>query len=423
MIKKFSVKNFQSIKEKMDITFVASALSDETSYTNYFDFKGDRILKASAFYGMNASGKSTIVRALAVLSELVAQQNPAFSFAMPQQAIKRMVSYYPFKFSDETKNSPTSFEIEFSLNNSDDSPLYKYHIEYDSSRIIDEKFEKMTSQKYSLLFERNTDKNLRTNIIIGNSATNSPLLEALKSSVVPDKTFLSLFNNFNVNDFYDAYLFFAQRMINISPEVTRFDDIMPDRIEKDPGLRDFEIKLLKAADFNIDDVHVSKSKKNLVNMPGFITEKKALFLDHNVDYADKSIEFIEESLGTKKMVILASRLYDAISRPSVLIVDELEASLHPELTKMIVTLFLDETINIHNSQLIFTSHETTLLDQNLLRRDQINFVYKDKHTCGTYIVSLKEFAMRKDSNISKSYLAGRFSTSPDINEYLISGNN
>ena len=82
---------------------------------------------------------------------------------------------------------------------------------------------------------------------------------------------------------------------------------------------------------------------------------------------------------------------------------------------------MDETINPYNSQLLFTSHETVLLNLNLLRRDEINFVYKDEKTCSTYIRSLKEFHARKNENIEKAYLAGRYLTSPEVKEQLLVG--
>ena len=420
MIKRFGVENFQSIKDKVDISFVASSLTDETSYNNYFLFHDANILKASSFYGMNASGKSTIVRAMAVLKELVAINTYPINF---QQLYRQNLPYYPFKFSDETKKSPTNLEIEFSLNNNDNSPIYIYKVSYTANFVIEERLDKKISQKPSLVFLRKTNNSGKTDIGFGVKVSNTTLLEALKGSLLPNKTFLSLFSSFAVDDLTDAYKFFSDRMINISPEVTRFDDIMPNRIETDVAFGQFILKLLKAADFNIGDFHVGKSRiRNMFSpVPGVVAEKKTLFLDHDVNYPEKSIEFIQESLGTKKIIIIGSHLYDALIKPSVLIIDELEASLHPDLTKLIITLFLDETVNVHNSQLIFTSHETTLLDLSLLRRDQINFVYKDKETCGTFVRSLKDFQMRKDSSISKSYLAGRFSTSPDINENILVG--
>ena len=196
---------------------------------------------------------------------------------------------------------------------------------------------------------------------------------------------------------------------------------MPDKIIRDEKFKDFTLKLLKAADFNITNLSVGKSaihpKRNIGQ--GFVAERDALILTHKGDCSSGSLEFIEESLGTKKIIILAAHLYPALCKPSVFIVDELESSLHPELTKLIVKCFLDETINPFNSQLIFTSHETSLLNLNLLRRDQINFVYKDRNTCGTFIKSLKDFHVRKTDSIEKSYLAGRYLTTPEIKENLL----
>lgn len=419
MIKNFSIENFQSIKEEVNVSFVASALTDETMFTNYFDFKDEKILKVLAFYGMNASGKSTIVRALAALRELVI---PYYQPAPGSILINPVLPYYPFKFSNETRNSVTSMKIEFSPDNSNDSSVFRYSVSYNGVRIYQEKLEKLTSQKYSLVYLRETKENNQSSISFGNIVSNIQLLEALKGSLVPNRTFLSLFSSFKVADFVDAYYFF-ERMVNISPEVTRFDDLVPNEIENNEKLSEFIVKLLKAADFNIDAFHVSKSKRSIQNLPGLVAEKKSLFLDHNVEYDDKSIEFIQESLGTKKIIVIGMHLFNALSKPSTMIVDELEASLHPELTKLIVTLFLDESVNTHNSQLIFTSHETTLLDLDLLRRDEIYFVYKKRDTGATYINPLKDFSMRKDSSISKSYLSGRFSTSPNVNENEMIGVN
>ena len=185
------------------------------------------------------------------------------------------------------------------------------------------------------------------------------------------------------------------------------------------------IKLLKAADFNITDIHVEKTPLSvpmpIPNFNGIKTERDALFFVHEGNNGGGSIEFIKESLGTKKITLLSSFLYSALSKPSVLIVDELESSLHPELTELIIKCFLDETINPYNSQLIFTSHETALLNLNLLRRDEINFVYKDENNCSTFIKSLKEFHARKGENIEKAYLAGRYSTSPEVKDQLLIG--
>lgn len=409
MIREFYVKNFKSIKERVDVSLAASALTEDTFYDNSFSFKGNEILKVSSFYGTNATGKSALVVALAALRELVViNANPLLSANYEYR-----LPYFPFLFSNETRNAPTEFGIEFSLNNDESSFIYKYIIQYDQTHILKETLYKETSQKFSLVYDRQFIDGV-TQIDFGH-AFNNPLLNALKPSVMEDRSLLSLFFNFNVPDLTDAYNFFAERMVNVTPEISRFSDYIPQKILTDNKLKEFTLKLLKAADFNIKNLKVDKSKRRAPFVFGRAVPNNdaALFLEHEGDVDDGVLEFIDESLGTKKMILLAEILYPVFSKASVLIVDELESSLHPELTKFVVELFLDETINSNNSQLLFTSHESSLLNLNLLRRDQINFVYKDKDTCGTYIRSLKDFGIRKSENVSKSYLAGRYMTSPN----------
>lgn len=410
MIKNFFIKNFRSIKNRLDISFEPTPLGDETYYENTFT-KGDLTLsKVLACYGMNASGKSNIAIAFAALRELVI---PLFNGpALP---------YYPFAFSNETKASPTEVGIEFSLDNLDDSFIYRYYVTFNADRVIEEKFEKMTSQKASLIYLRKTNEKYETSIDIGNAASNSTLLQAIIPSVVANRTFLSMFSSFNVPDLYDAYMFFATRFVNFSFAINSHIDYNPQKIARDDGLKDFTLNFLKAADFNIKDIYVKKSKTTsyIANQVVAQAERDSLFLQHEGDIDNCDLEFSNESLGTKKIILLAEVLYPILSKPSVVVIDELEASLHPELTKMIVTCFLDETINKYNSQLVFTSHETTLLDLNLLRRDQIIFVYKDSMNNGTYIKSLKEFHVRKTDSVEKSYLAGRYMTSPQVNQNML----
>lgn len=410
MIKSFYVTNFKSIKDRVDVDFSASKLTEDTFYNNTFNYKGDDILKVMSFYGANATGKSTLVVALAALRELVVINNPIFFVNHNQYQLP----YFPFLFSKETKNKPTEFGIEFSLDNTNESYVYNYYIKYDKNNVLSEHLYKATSQKDSLIFKRDYINGI-THVDFGYS-TNNPLLTALKPSVMNNRSFLSMFSNFNVPDLTDAYKFFAERMINVTPEISRYSDYIPQKILTDENLKNFTLKLLKAADFNIKNLKIAKSKRR-ISMPfGSVVgpnDNAALFLEHVGDVDDGTLEFIDESLGTKKMVVLAEILYPVFTKSSVLIVDELESSLHPELTKFVVELFLDETINVNNSQLLFTSHESTLLNLNLLRRDQINFVYKDTNNCGTYIRSLKDFSIRKTENVAKSYLAGRYLTSPE----------
>ena len=405
MIRSFYIQNHCSVKNRINISFEASSLSDTTSFENVFRYREENILKIISFYGANASGKSSIIKGLAAMRELIVPFVPG------------RLPYCPFSFSQDSIDKPTFFGIEFSLDNTE-TLFYRYEVSFDKNSILKEKLEKFSSQKPTLLFDRTESK-----IVFGSTIQNNPLLLQLSDSLIKNKTFLSIFANIKIQDFYDAYLFFFERLINISPEVTRFDDLLPAEFKSNEQLKNFSENLLKAADFDIDGIEIKKKPIQYFPAPGFsqTIEREMLVFNHKGQNCGGQIEFVNESLGTKKILIIAKHLYDALTKSSILIVDELESSLHPDLARLIIEIFLDDSINIHNSQLIFTSHNAALLDLGLFRREQINFVYKDKDTCSTFIRSLKDFHVRKTDSIDKSYLAGRFSTSPNVNKGLFNG--
>lgn len=406
MIKKFYVENFRSIKNGLTIDFEATSLKDETSYYNYFEIGNYNIQKVMSYYGMNASGKSNIIKAFSALKMIVLSNT------------NEPLKHDPFKLSMNSLEAPTKFTIEFSLNNDVESPFYRYTLSYNKETILFECLEKRTSQKYSNIYKRDlelnsfdTDKN--TNL--GKS------LLLFSKAVKPYRTILSAIQELQFPEINDVITFFRERLI---VKVTTVDEQL-DLISKDqeinPILKSFTIKLLNAADINIKDIQIIKvdrPKALLTSNDSNLFDYK-MFFNHGGELKDCFIEFVDESLGTKKMVFMAQELFKLMSKSSVFVVDELEASLHPELTKFIVSCFLDSEFNPKNTQLIFSSHETSLLDLDLLRRDEINFVYKDNNNCGTYIRSLSEFGVRKTDNIAKSYLAGRYNTTPEINASIL----
>ena len=144
MIKRFFIENFCSIKDRIDLSFEASKIDDDTFYNNVFPYKDTNIQKVVSFYGMNASGKTTIIRAFAALRELI----------IPTPALP----YFPFEFDEETKHKPISIGIEFSQTNKNDAPTYRYFVSYNKDFILKEKFEKLVSQKPTLLYERGFDE-------------------------------------------------------------------------------------------------------------------------------------------------------------------------------------------------------------------------------------------------------------------------
>ncbi len=402
MLLEFSVTNFKSIKDTLKISLVCQNEKDETSYNNVFKFHKLTVSKVEVIYGKNASGKSAIIEALANLQSLFLPT----TYFLP---------YTPFKFSDSTLKSPTTFEILFTPNNSENSSIYRYKISYNKHAILFEQLQKYESNRPTEVYIRNYVNN--DEIIKVNPKFNkNNFADLFTNSVKPNIPYLKLFTNLSISEFSEPLKFFTSQLINISPEVTRRELFVPgDQYIDDPELKKFTINFLKSADINVSDYNIEKQIMQVasLNNTKINTELNTLYLHHFGDEAEGKIPLNQESLGTKKMLILAQYIYRAISKPSVIVIDELESSLHPELTKLILTCFLDETINKFSSQIIITSFETSLLSLDFLRKDQIIFCYKDKKTCKTFIKYLKEFSPRKTDNIEKHYIAGRYETNPD----------
>ncbi len=402
MLLDFSVTNFKSIKDKITISLICKNKNDETSYNNIFSFNKLNISKVEVLYGQNASGKSSVLEAMSNLQSLF----------LPTTST---LPYNPFKLSKESIDSPTSFEVTFTSDNNSTSDIYKYSISYNQNVVLSESLIKYESRRPTEVYRRIYENN-ETKITINPKYNKSALLDYITASLTDDIPYLKLFSSIKISEFSEPLNFFTTQLINISPEVTRRELFVPgNQYIDNPDLKKFVINFLKSADFNVDDYNIEKQIMQNPNSNLKIkTELNTLFLHHyGVDVQGK-IPLNEESLGTKKMLVLAEYIYHALSKPTVLIIDELESSLHPELTKLIITFFLDETINKYNSQLILTSFETSLLSLDFLRKDQIIFCYKDKKTCKTYIKYLKEFSPRKTNNIEKAYYAGRYDTIPDV---------
>lgn len=403
MILEFSATNFKSIKDKITISLICKNEKDETSYNNIFKFGKLNVSKVEVLYGMNASGKSAIIEAMANLQSLFLPTTTRLPFN-------------PFKLDDNSIHSPTSFEVTFTSSNSLECPIYKYSISYNSEAILFEELIKYESRRPAEIYKRFLNNGL-SKVSVSAKYNKNNLLSYINGSIPNNSPYLKLFLNIPIAEFSEPLKFFTAQLSNISPEITRREIFVPgNQYIDDPELKKFVINFLKSADFNVDDYDI---EKQILQIPSptnlsLKTEVNTLYLHHYGEDVKGKIPLNQESLGTKKMLILAEYIYLSLSKPTVLIIDELESSLHPELTKLIITCFLDETINKYNSQIILTSFETTLLSLDFLRKDQIIFCYKDKKTCKTYIKYLKEFSPRKTDNIEKFYIAGRYDTNPDV---------
>ncbi|MBR4766735.1 MAG: ATP-binding protein, partial [Clostridia bacterium] len=287
-------------------------------------------------------------------------------------------------------------------------------------RITEEYLYCFKSSKHSLIFERTNDdfkfsRNTKTE------------LEPIKRMNTSNKLFLATATMWNTECTMAAYRWFAEKIDAFTNDEIMKNYSLNRYRENSEEYVDFTKELLKQADINISNITVetkemeakNTSPVNLV-INGQPVSPKMIQVEiktgHTVktDNIEKTYDFslIEESLGTQQLFYIAPIIKETLDKGKVMIVDELDRSMHPFIVKFIVNLFRNKNINKNGAQLIFTTHETSLLSLNAFRRDQIYFTEKNAENGITDIYSLDDFSVRKDENIEKGYLLGRYGAIP-----------
>ena len=414
MLIEFSVKNFLSFKNKVTLSMEKG--NGDENLDNIVSNNNLDLLKTCAIYGANASGKSNILKALTCAILIVRN-----SSLIPVGGKWNFI--HPFLFDEVSKNMPSEFEFIFVINNI----KYRYFFSIDANRIYDEVLEAYYSQKPTNIFKRT-----KTNIYEFSNDKNK--LESLSTNNTENKLFLSTATTWNYDKTKDVYLWFA----NAIDTYDSFDNIMDkdliDYSNSEENLKEFALKLLKEADILIKDIIVNYEEKEMDStiidmlVPSIVKNGEKvkiknvnIELEHEVvDDNNKThtykLNFTEESSGTRVLFAFAPFLKRAFESTKVIVVDELEKSMHPVLVEFIVKLFNNKEINKANSQLIFTTHATNLLNLDLLRRDQIWFTEKNPKNGVSDLYPLDSFSVRKDENIQKGYINGRYGAIPFIRD-------
>ncbi len=410
MLIEFSIKNFLSFKNKVTLSMEKG--SGEENLDNVISNENISLLKSAAIYGANASGKSNILKALTCAILMVRNSN-----LIPVGGKWNFIK--PFLFDEVSKNKPSEFEFIFIANNI----KYRYFFSADANKIYDEVLDAYYSQKPTNIFKRTKTNNYEFNI-------DKNKLESLSTNNTENKLFLSTATTWNYSKTKDAYLWFANIIDTYDSFESIADKDLVDYSNKEENLKEFALKLLKEADILIKDINVDYEEKEVDNLLALqIDNQKGklkvknfnIELEHEV-IDDKNVthtyklNFIEESSGTKVLFAFAPFLKKAFETSKVIVVDELEKSLHPALVEFIVKLFNNNEINKANSQLIFTTHAINLLNLELLRRDQIWFTEKNPENGISDLYPLDSFSVRKDENIQKGYVNGRYGAIPFIKD-------
>lgn len=402
MILEFSVKNFLSFKEK--VTFSMIANSNKELNDNYVEIGGNKVLKSAAIYGANASGKSNLFKILTLVVLMLRSSNSV--------DINAKLPLIPFKLDKGSVNKPSEFEIKFIL----DETRYVYGFIADKDKIYDEYLYYYPNGRETKIFDR-------TNINeYSYTQKDEKILREIEARNAQNKFFLATATNWNFDKTKAAYNFLTNG-IGTCNNLEILKNMAYKMYETNPDyLKDFAIDFLQKADFNIEDYQISQIDvpgEFLTAIPEFIAKTlpdkpkayQVLFKHKN---SDNYLSIDEESLGTQMIFAFIPFLADSLKNKKVLIIDELDKSLHPFLVQYIVEIFNDAEINKNGSQLIFNTHDTNLLDLNILRRDQIWFTEKNSETGESDLYSLSDFSVRKQENVEKGYMLGRYGAVPFI---------
>lgn len=406
MLIEFSVKNFMSFKNKVTLSMEKG--NGDENLDNIFKWKDAELVKVASIYGANASGKSNLLKAF-YCAILMVRNSSMISINGKWLFIK------PFMFDDVSSKGPSEFEFIILAS----GVKYKYYFSTDGYKVYDEGLDAYYSQKPTSIFKR-----YDVNKYLFNA--DKAKLEPLTAHNTDNKLFLSTATTWNYVKTKDVFLWFN----NVIDTYDSFDMISNRDIisykNNDNNIKQFALKLLKESNILINDIHVDykedETDKQVMEMfDAPLIKNVDIQVEHEI--IDKNnnkhiyrLSFDEESRGTRVLFALAPFLKRAFESKKVIIVDELEKSLHPTLIECIVKLFNNKDINKANSQLIFTTHAANLLNINLLRRDQIWFTEKNPNNGVSSLYPLDSFSVRKDENIYKGYLSGRYGAVPFIRD-------
>lgn len=393
MLIEFSVANFRSIKDRQTLSLVASSHQEEAD-VQPFSVPGStkfglKLLPSAALYGPNGAGKSNFLLALRTMRDFVVD-------AASQRSAESPLPAQPFRLDSSTRNAPTEFEVIFFIHGT----RYEYAFSATKERIVKEELSAYPQNRAQRWFARRWDTQKQDyDWRFGSSLEGAKNL--WRKSTRDDSLFLSTAAQLNSRQLLPVHQWFSRAVRVIGAEgrelSPRFSEMLCET-----GGKEAILKFLKRADLGIDDIQITKAPFDI----------RTLRQDNCGEPLAFDLE--DESNGTQKLLSFAGPWNDTLDQGRILFIDELHGSLHPKLVKFLTRQFNDRETNPNNAQLIFSTHETTLLSQQFMRRDQVWFCEKDRDQT-TRIYPLTDFHPRKGrENLAVGYLSGRYGAVPYI---------
>lgn len=418
MLIEFSATNFRSIREIQKLSLVAGTGKEHLGQ-NTFDsgLPGfPRLLRSAVIYGANAAGKTNLLRALQFMHGLV------LGSAAFQQETR--VAHNPFRLSKQTTSQPSEFEVVFA----DEGVRYEYGFTVDAERIHDEWLIAYPHGRPQSWFERTYNKKKNAHEWqFSSKLKGSP--RVWRDATRANALFLSTATQLNSEQLSPIFRWFQKKLVIIvTGSPTQLNMGLTFQLLEQSDGKQRLLKFVKAADLGIDDLSLQRVPLaaataiggNVVREPqpgDQIPSVMRVTSYHKASDSEQRIamDLGDESSGTVALFNSAGAWLNVLKNGEVILYDEIDTSLHPLMTRFLIGLFHEKSTNPKNAQLVFTTHDTSLLDSEIFRRDQIWFIEKDRNGASR-LYPLTEFSPRKDEKLERGYLRGRYGALPFIGE-------
>lgn len=401
MLCQFTVKNYKSIRDEMTFDMQAAAISEHENNI-IRDKDGELFLPISAIYGPNGGGKSNVLEAMHTLASKVLRPLYATGDKEERIFLQKRLLIEPFAFSKKTKSQPTEFEIFFRTEIAE--YRYKLHIMKDVVNYESLDRVKLDTGRRSALFERDTEE-----ISLKGVFSKLKASEDL-SATLPLLSYLGI--TYKKNEVVKDVLDWFEYGINFLNYGNPIEELRM-AVSNSEDVKQLMLDMIQEMDLDIVDFRVVEDENDRIDV----------YTKHLVDGYETELNLLEESSGTRKLFGLMPFIAGCLLTGTVLVIDELDAKIHPVLLRHIIMMFNDMSINKKKAQLIFTSHDLSTMNNEVFRRDEIWFVAKG-NAQNSKLYSLVEFknekgeSVRKDAKFDKQYLEGKYGADPYLKRII-----
>ena len=400
MLCQFTVKNYKSFRDEAVFDMQAAAISEHEDRV-IRDKDGEKFLPVSAIYGPNGGGKSNVLEALHTLAAKVLRPIYATGDNEERIFLQKKLLIEPFAFSEEAKNEPTEFEIFFRTEIAE----YRYILHVKKDVVVYERLDrvKLDTGRRSALFER------KKGIILKGLFAKFKISDEL-SATLPLLSYLGI--TYRKNEVVKDVLRWFESKIDFLNYGNPIEELRM-AVSNSEDVKQLMLNMIQEMDLDILDFRVVEDENGRIDV----------YTKHRVEGYETELNLLEESSGTKKLFGLMPFIADSLLRGISLVIDELDAKIHPVLLRHIIMMFNDMNINKKKAQLIFTSHDLSTMNSEVFRRDEIWFAAKGISQ-NSKLYSLVEFknekgeAVRKDAKFDKQYLEGKYGADPYLKRII-----